>query len=140
MDWRKIKKQWVHHRNLLSRGHTEISLFYSTIQMSILIWLFLRDLMTFPRVWIFIIAPACGIAAIAIQYFTGYFMERYKIIDDLQEWDFERNPVITRLLEQNEIEITSDVKSKVMEWIAEEMASGKYVVGSEFKSNNLLKK
>lgn len=110
MDWRRIKKRWVHHRNLLSRGHTEISLFYSTLQMSILIWLFLRDLMTFSRIWIFFIAPICFIAAIAIQYLTGYFMDRFKIIDDLQEWDTERNPVFMNM--KNKLTPEPEVKQK----------------------------
>jgi len=99
MQKERIKKRWIHHRNLLARGHTEVSLFYSTIQMAILIWLFLRDLMSFSRFWIFVIAPACAILVILIQYLVGYMMDRYGMIHELQEWDFERNPMVMKILE-----------------------------------------
>lgn len=90
----------MHHRNLLSRGHTEISLFYSTIQMGILLWLFLRDVMTISRFWTAIISSTCFLLAIGIQYLVGYLMDRWKLIDALQEWDFKRNPVVMGLAGQ----------------------------------------
>lgn len=99
----------MHHRNLLSRGHTEISLFYSTIQMSILVWLFLRDIMTVSRVWIAIIAPVCFLLAIGIQYLVGYLMDRWKLIDALQEWDFKRNPVVMGLTGQPAVDKDDDM-------------------------------
>ena len=97
MNWRK---RYTHHRNLLSRGHTEIGLVYGTLQMAILIWLFLRDLMSFSRTWIFIIAPIVAIIAILIQYLIGLFMDRTHLIDDIQEWDAQRNPLFKKIEEQ----------------------------------------
>jgi len=67
--------------------------------MAILIWLFLRDLVSFSRVWIFIVAPAVAIMAILIQYLIGYFMDKTKMIDEIQQWDLNRSPQIKSLLE-----------------------------------------
>lgn len=69
--------------------------------MSILVWLFLRDIMTVSRVWIAMIAPVCFLLAIGIQYLVGYLMDRWKLIDALQQWDFERNPVVMGLTGQS---------------------------------------
>jgi len=100
MTWPGLRKAYAHHRNLLSRGHTEISLFYSIIQMSLIMWLALRDMMTIHREWVFIIIPGIVLVAATIQYFVGYFMDRYRIIEDLQEWDMSRMPQIKELLKR----------------------------------------
>jgi len=98
MDWKGVRKFYAHHRNLLSRGHTEISLFYGIIQMSLIVWLTLRDMITIHREWVFVIIPAIVLFAGTVQYLVGYFMDRYKVIDDLQKWDFERNPQVMQIL------------------------------------------
>jgi hypothetical protein len=104
-----LKKQFVHHRNLLARGQTEISLFYGLINMCLLFWLFLRDVITVPRVWIVIIAPVCFLIALGMQYLVGYLMNRWKLIDELQKWDFERNPVVMGLVGKPEAGEPKDV-------------------------------
>jgi len=97
---KNIRKRWAHHRNLLSRGHSEISLFYGVIQMALIFWLFLRDITTFSRVWMLVIIPVVVILATIIQYFIGWFMDRNGLIKDYQEWDTERNPIITAILKE----------------------------------------
>ena len=100
MDWKGVRKSYAHHRNLLSRGHTEIGLVYSSVQMGILVWLFLRDVTTFSRLWLFALLPGIVLLALAIQYGVGWLMDRHKVIDDLQKWDMSRNPQVMEILRQ----------------------------------------
>jgi len=94
-----IDKKWfINHRNRLARGQTELSLFQGVIQTALILWLFLRDLMTIPRLWVFLFFPVCLLCVMTIQYFIGYFMDRCKMIDEIQEWDFDRNPQIKKIL------------------------------------------
>ena len=72
--------------------------------MSLIVWLTLRDMITIHREWVFVIIPAIVLFAGTVQYLVGYFMDRYKIIDDLQKWDLERSPLITKILKQTEVE------------------------------------
>uniref|UniRef100_A0A6M3K9W7 Uncharacterized protein n=1 Tax=viral metagenome TaxID=1070528 RepID=A0A6M3K9W7_9ZZZZ len=101
MDWKGVRKSYAHHRNLLSRGHTEISLFYGIIQMSLIVWLALRDMVTIHREWVFVVIPGIVIFAATVQYLVGYFMDRFRVIEDLQEWDMSRMPQIRELLKRN---------------------------------------
>jgi len=101
----RFKKRYAHHRNLLARGHTEISLFYSTISMSLIVWLAIRDSVTIRREWAFVVIPLIILVAATIQYLVGYLMDRYKVIQDLQEWDFSRNPLIQYLYDKAKREV-----------------------------------
>ena len=70
--------------------------------MAILFWLLLRDVTTFSRFWIVGFFPIILIVSIAIQYLIGWFMDKYKVIEDIQEWDAERNPLMTKIVKQTE--------------------------------------
>ena len=88
-------KKWIiHHRNRLARGQTELSLFQGVVQTGLILWLFLRDLMTIPRGWVFFFFPVCLCGVLIAQYVVGYLMDRYKMIDAIQNWDAERNPYL----------------------------------------------
>ena len=94
---RSLKKTWIHHRNRLARGQTEISLFYGVIQTALLLSLFLRDIMTFHRVWLLIFLPACFLGVTALMYLIGWYMDTHGLIDELQDWDAERNPMLKEI-------------------------------------------
>lgn len=100
MDKEKWLRRWSHQRNLLSRGHTEVSLFYAVIQFSILVWLALRDILDIPASAYIIFFPLLIIVVFLAQYFIGYLMDRYKLIDKYQEWDAERNPYLVSIKKQ----------------------------------------
>jgi len=89
-----FKKRLIHHRNRFARGQTELSLFQGVIQTALIFWLFLRDLMTFPREWVFFFFPICLCGVLIVQYLIGYFMDRFKMIDEIQDWDAARNPYL----------------------------------------------
>lgn len=94
-----LKARWAHHRNLLSRGQTEISIFYGVISMSLLLWLTLRDMFTIPREWVVFILPGIILSAGAAQYIVGYFIWKWDLIKEYQKWDSEQNPMLTDILE-----------------------------------------
>ena len=98
MDKAKLRKRFIHHRNLLSRGHTEASLVFSLFQYSMIFWLFIRDLITIHRVWMLLIIPLSAILATAIQYTIGYYWDKGKFVDEDNVWISERNPVLMEIL------------------------------------------
>jgi len=95
---RKWAQRWTHHRNLLSRGHSEVSLFYGVIQMALIVWLTIRDSVSIDRQWVIVIIPAIFVVGAGIQYLVGYVMDQTGIIRDYQAWDAERNPLIVDIL------------------------------------------
>ena len=97
---RTLKERWAHHRNILSRGQSEISLFYGVISMSLLLWLSLRDAFTIPREWSVFILPAIIVIAGIAQYIVGWIMVRTRFIEEIQKWDGEKNPLLTEILEK----------------------------------------
>ena len=98
MDKANFRKKFIHHRNLLSRGHTEASLVFSLFQYSMIFWLFLRDLVTIHRVWMLVIIPVSAILATAIQYAIGFFWDKARFVDEDNAWISERNPILMDIL------------------------------------------
>jgi hypothetical protein len=100
MNFDNWKKRWAHHRNILSRGQSEISLFYGVVSMSLLLWLSLRDAFTIPRAYGVFIVPAIIILAAVAQYLVGWVMVKIRFIEEIQRWDAEKNPMLKEILEK----------------------------------------
>ena len=93
--WKKI---YIHHRSILVAGHAEVSLVYSVVSQTLIVWLALRDAFTIPRhnaIWIL---PLIMVSAIIVQYFVGLFWEKKKLINEEQSWRFQRTSEVMEIL------------------------------------------
>ena len=92
------KKKYIHHRSILLVGHGEISLLYSVVSQTLIVWLALRDAFTIRRhnaIWIL---PCIMLGALVIQYLVGLFWERKKLVNEEQSWRFQRTNEVMEIL------------------------------------------
>lgn len=94
------KKRFIHHRNLLIRGHGELSLVISGIQQGMLIWLILRDM--FPpsimkRSYIVPVVMICIVLISLIKWIWGWLFDKYKLVDQDMSWIMTRTPEMQEL-------------------------------------------
>jgi len=100
MDQANLIKKYIHHRSLLVKGHSELSLAVSVFNYAMLMWLTLRDIITFPRIYVLLILPGTFVVVFIIQYIIGWIWERKKLVNEEQDWLAVRNPVLKEILRE----------------------------------------
>lgn len=104
-----ISERYIHHRNLIYKGETEIGFLkrLASYQGLMVAWLFARDLFPdLPR-WVFIVVAPCLVCLqFTVYWLVGKVWDRRHLFDQEASWQNKRNPVITRI--ENELLIKRD--------------------------------
>jgi len=100
MDKETFVKKYIHHRSLLIKGHGEISLIWSVLSQTLIVWLALRDADTIHRIHAIWILPSIMLIALLVQYLIGWIWERNKLVDAEEQWRLERSPMIKQMKER----------------------------------------
>jgi len=98
MDEKRIIKKYIHWRCILVRGHSEVSLLWSVISQTLIVWLAIRDAVTVQRIHALWIIPAIMVLAIIVQFVIGWVWEKKKLVNEEQAWVMERTEAIQELL------------------------------------------
>lgn len=95
----RMKIAYVHHRNLVLKGYQEIGVLVGMTNMSMLLWLCLRDFFGLSRRWIFLI-PFIWLLALVCMYFYGWVWDRKKMFDEEHLWHSRRSPYMRGMYER----------------------------------------
>jgi len=88
-----LSDRYVHHRNLLSKGNTEIGLILTSFSQGLLVWLTLRDAFSIGRRWVILVLLMAVIVNIIVKWAFGWFYNRYHMFDREHAWNTRRNNV-----------------------------------------------
>ena len=90
-------KKYVHNRSLFTRGNQEVQYLMSFFQQAILIWLFVRDLLSIPTGWVVYFVPAYFVVKFCVEWSLGRYFDRTDVISEEQRWYTERNPIFKKM-------------------------------------------
>ena len=92
-------KRYIHIRNLVMLGHSDISMLSGTVSQCMILWLFLRNITDrIHRTDIFWLMPLIIIVVFGVQFVIGWVWEKKHLIDADCAWKAERTSQINELL------------------------------------------
>ena len=102
MDEKRIIRKYIHWRCILVRGHSEVSLLWSVLSQTLIVWLAIRDSVSIHRIHALWILPLIMILALIVQFVIGWVWEKKKLVDAEQKWIMDRTEAIQELLNKKE--------------------------------------
>jgi len=89
-------QRYIHHRNLLLRGYSEVSVIIGIFNNTLLVWLFLRSLGVENKY--IVILPFLVCLVIIILYMIGRVYMRQGMIAEDYSWQAHQNPAWKELM------------------------------------------
>ena len=98
MTKQTLRAGYIHHRNRLLKGYSEVSIFIGLFNNMMVLWIFLKYAFNIKNTYFWIL-PIVAAAALSIMYLFGWIWDRYKLFNEDYRWISHRNPVMMDMYE-----------------------------------------